>query len=151
VLAADIMEHSRERALIQISATTGQEEMAFFVGQLYDAQRLTPTLVLRALCVGNVPFFEHAMAVLGQISIANARLLIHDLKPEPLNALAIKAKVPEPLVRVMRIALDIMNQLRLEGRDQDIKRFRTSLIEQILMQTEDLEIKEQEYLLDLIK
>ncbi|HEU0117261.1 MAG TPA: DUF2336 domain-containing protein, partial [Alphaproteobacteria bacterium] len=150
-LASEILTHSRERAVIQINMSVSDMDIESTVAQMHANKRLTPTLILRALCVGNMSFFEHALAAMAGIPVDNARRLIHDPGTEPLERLAEKAGVPPHFARVMRIALDVMYQLKQDGLDNDIDRFRARLIERVLTQTTDLDPKDQEYLLDLIK
>ena len=40
--------------------------------------RLTPSLMLRALCMGDVAILEASLSLLGKVPLTNARLLIHD-------------------------------------------------------------------------
>ena len=89
--------------------------------------------------------------MLADIFIVNARTLIHDPTTGPLEALAVQAMILKPFVKIMRIAVDIVHEHRMDGPDQDVRRFCTRLIEGILIQAEAMEPKDQEYLLDLIK
>ena len=46
--------------------------LAALVGQLKEGKRLTCSLVLRAICMGNTRFFEHAVAALAGVPVGNA-------------------------------------------------------------------------------
>ena len=86
-LATDIVLQSRERATLQISLGSSDKELERLVRQMHHNQRLTPLLVLRALCLGDLAFFEVAMAVMAKVPVANARILIHDAGPNGLASL----------------------------------------------------------------
>jgi len=53
-------------------------EIADLVTHLHHSKRLTLSLIIRALCAGNLRFFEHAFAELAEIPYPNARILILD-------------------------------------------------------------------------
>ena len=58
---------ARERATIDIVEQAGrQRDLGRFVQQLNLNGRLTPSLLMRGLCLGHIDFVEHAMAELGR-------------------------------------------------------------------------------------
>jgi len=78
-LASDLVLQSRERATVGLlSEDSDARDVADLVSQLKANGRLTPTIVLRALCMGDIAFFEASMAILANIPVANTRLLVHD-------------------------------------------------------------------------
>ncbi len=150
-LATEIMAQSRERVVIQLSHDTSPEDTEKLVDQMKVSKRLTPNLIIRALCQGNLVFFEYAVAARANISIVNARTLIHDGGTNGLKSLCDKAEIPPQFFQIIRIALDIMHQLKLKGEDQDVKRYRATLIERVMAQAEALGHTDLSYLSDLIK
>lgn len=76
---------------------------------------LTPTLVLRALCEGNIRFFDRSMAQLAGIPLRTARILIHDAGPLGLKGIYRKAGLPSELFRAFRIAVDVMLEMKHEA------------------------------------
>ena len=76
-IAADIVLRCREQEIIHLSMGSSADELQRMVAQMHHNGRLTPTLMLRALCTGDIAFFEAAMAVKGNVPIANAQILIH--------------------------------------------------------------------------
>ena len=78
-LASDMVLDSRERATLGLlSADAAEHDVSVLVAQLDQNGRLTPSIILRALCVGDLRFFEAAIAQLANVSLVNVRLLIHD-------------------------------------------------------------------------
>ena len=53
-LATDIVLQSRERATLHLSLGSSEQELERLVRQMHRHQRLTPLLVLRALCLGDI-------------------------------------------------------------------------------------------------
>jgi uncharacterized protein (DUF2336 family) len=80
-IASDIVLRSRESAIIRLSMGASEDELVRMVSQMQRSDRLTPSLLLRALCTGDIAFFEAAMAVKGDVPLANAQILIHERGP----------------------------------------------------------------------
>jgi len=99
--------------------------------------RLTPTLVIRALCVGDMAFFEAAMARLANVPMKNARKLIHDGGDLGLRSIYEKAKMPERLFSAVRAATQILAEEQYDGGRNDRERFVARIIERLLTQFED--------------
>lgn len=146
-LAADIIIQSRERATYALVGTVGEEELVALVEQLRRGGRLTPSLLLRSLCLGDLPFFEVAMASMAQIPVQNARLLIHDAGRQGLKPLAEKAGLPKSLYPAMRVAVDVAHETEFDGGNQDIERHRRRMLERILTQFEEIGSEDLNYLL----
>ncbi|MEP1030679.1 MAG: DUF2336 domain-containing protein, partial [Alphaproteobacteria bacterium] len=61
-MTTDIILQSRERATISLSSDSSVDDVMILARQLNDNGRLTPSITLRALCMGDITFFECAMA-----------------------------------------------------------------------------------------
>jgi uncharacterized protein (DUF2336 family) len=147
-LATDIVLQSRERATLAYTLGTDERELERLVRQMHRRQRLTPFLVLRAICVGDLTFFEMAMAVMAGIPVANARTLIHDAGPNGLMSLYEQTGLPPRLLPAVRVALDVVHGTELDGGEHDKERYRSRVITRILTQFEDMPQEDLEYLLD---
>ena len=147
-LATDIVLRSRERATLQVSIGSGEQELERLVRQMHRNQRLTPLLVLRALCLGDLAFFEVAMAVMAKVPITNARILIDDAGPNGLASLYEKAGMPPRLLPAVRVAVDVVRGTEFDGGERDRERYRSRVITRILTQFEDLPQEDHDYLLD---
>ncbi|MGB6114867.1 MAG: DUF2336 domain-containing protein, partial [Comamonas sp.] len=60
--ATFLEDQSRERALVAMIATTNPDDRGRLVAQLSEHGRLTPSLMLRATCTGEIHFIEKAFA-----------------------------------------------------------------------------------------
>ncbi len=150
-LATDLVLHSRERATVGLAFGVSEESLAALARQLGEKNRLTPSLVLRALCMGNLRFFEHAVATLARVPAANARLLIHDRGGLGFKTVWAKAGLPAAFFPAVRAALDVVEQTELDGRVLDPERYSRRIIERILTQYGSLGVEfpndDLEYLL----
>jgi len=114
------------------------EEIAALVDQLLNNGRLTPSIVLRALCVGDLSFFEHALSALAGVPVANARVLIHDEGSLGLKSLYQKAGMPAGLLPAYRSALEMVKNAELERIDADPEQRMRRILEHVLTENEDI-------------
>jgi uncharacterized protein (DUF2336 family) len=147
-VASDIVLRSRERAIIRLSMGSSEEELAAMVKQMHHSGRLTPTLMLRALCTGDIAFFEAAMAVKGDVPIGNAQILIHESSRRGLAGLYRKAGMPENLFEAICAAIDVVDETGFDGNERDLERFRARVITRVLTVTESIEAADADYLID---
>jgi uncharacterized protein (DUF2336 family) len=146
--AADIVMKSREQEIIRLSLGASEVELRQMVAQMQRNGRLTPSLVLRALCTGDIGFFEAAMAVRGDISIENAQILIHEPSRRGLEALYRKASMPDELYGTIRSAIDVVAEAGFDGEPRDLERFRSRVITRVLTLAETVGSADADYLLD---
>jgi len=147
-LAADLILQSRERSIINLSSGSSEPNVEKLVAQMYANKRLTPSLVLRALCMGDLPFFEAAVAILANVPLMNARILIHDAGRLGLKSLYVKSGLPPRLLPAVRIAIDVVSETMMDGGPNDRARYRARVIERILTQYEDFGPEDLDYLLE---
>ena len=145
--AADIVLRSREHAVIQLSVGASDSDLVQMVTQMQRNGRLTPSLLLRALCTGDIGFFEAAMAAKGDVPLENAQTLIHEPSRRGLAALYKKAEMPASLYDTVRAAVEVVDETGFDGNDRDIERFRSRVIARVLTQVEDVEASDADYLL----
>jgi uncharacterized protein (DUF2336 family) len=147
-LATDMVLQSRDRATLHFSLGSSEHELDSMVSQMHHNQRLTPLLILRALCLGDLAFFEMALAVMAKIPVLNARILIHDAGPNGLTSLYQRAGMPPRLLPAVRVAVDVVRGTEFDGGDRDRERYRSRVITRILTQFEDLPQEDLDYLVD---
>jgi len=145
-VAADLVLQSRERSIIGLSLRASRDELETLIRQMQRHQRLTPSLILRALCMGDLAFFETALAVRAHVPAENAQVLVHDAGGKGLASLYRKAGLPDNLLPVFRVAVDAVNSTGLDGGEHDFERYRARVIARILSQCEDFVPDDLDYL-----
>lgn len=131
-VAMDLFLSAREKATIGLlQPDTNLRDVVELVDQLHRNGRLTPTLIMRAICMGDTTFFEAAMARKADIPIANAYKLIYDPGKRGMEALFEKCGLSKKMLKVCRAALDVAVDMRLNSGD-DRERFRQVMIERVL-------------------
>ncbi|MDZ4870477.1 MAG: DUF2336 domain-containing protein [Alphaproteobacteria bacterium] len=146
-MAADILLDARERATVGLLTKGSSEDTQALVSQLHARGRLSPSLVLRGLCLGDVRFCEDAMAEIAGISAEKAAMLIHDGGPLGLKAIYKKCNFPESMYPAFRVAVDMVHETELEGGPSDRERFASRVIERILTKYQEIEAADLDYLL----
>jgi uncharacterized protein (DUF2336 family) len=145
-MAADLVLQSRERAIMGLSLHASRRELETLIRQMQRHQRLTPSVILRALCMGDLGFFETALAVCARVPAENAQVLVHDAGGNGLASLYRKAGLPEGLLPLFRMAIDAVNSTGLDGGERDFERYRARVITRILSQCEDFAPDDLDYL-----
>lgn len=138
-LASDLLLDSRERAMVRLlSDGTNRPDVGELVSQMAANDRLSASLILRALCTGDLTFFEAAMAHKAGISLSNARVLIHDDGELGLQSLYKKADMPDRLFPAFRAAVDIAKISEMERSDSNPDWRQRLIMERVLTQFEQL-------------
>ncbi len=137
-IAADLILQARERATIGLSTASAEEDVERLVHQLYSNGRLTPSIVLRALCMGDMKFFEYALARRVGIPVLNARMLIHDSGDLGLQGLYGKSGMPKSFYPAIKAAIAVAKEMSYDGEDGDRERYARRMLERVLTQYGDL-------------
>lgn len=140
-LAADLILQIRERAIIGLSEEGDENDLELLIAQLHENGRLTPTIILRALCMGDLDFFEASIAELSGVPLKNVRVLIHDTGRLGLSAVFKQAGLPATYFPAARAAIDVAEETEYDGGENDRQRYSRRMIERILTQYEQYGIK----------
>jgi uncharacterized protein (DUF2336 family) len=129
-LADELVALGRERALVEALPSCGPGAAERLAARLHAKRLLTPTLLLRALCTGDLEFFEAGAARLAALAAAPARELIYDRRRDGRRAIHRKAGLPEELLPAFRVGVDAVLDGRLAaGRAQ----FTQHVLEQLIL------------------
>lgn len=121
---------ARERATLDLlPADAPEHEVVAFVEQLHLKDRLTPSLLLRALCTGEPAFFEAGLAQLCDIPMGNARQLVHDDGSRGLPSICMTASLPEQMFPAVRLAVDTIRETAFDGAADGRPHFRHSVVD----------------------
>jgi uncharacterized protein (DUF2336 family) len=97
---------ARETAMLQfISPWMSQHDINLLVDEMQRNKRLTDSVIIRSLCIGDLRFFETAIAKRVGIPPSNARILIMDPGPLGFKALYASCGLPPSFYEAMQIML----------------------------------------------
>lgn len=115
-LAEEMIMHGREKALTSaLGSGFPQDQIDALAADLAARDALTPTLLLRSLCLGELGFFEAAMAALSATTPERARALIYDDGANGFFQLYELAALPLGLYRAFRATMEVILQLSREA------------------------------------
>jgi len=138
-----------ERATIDLVDQAGRTaDMRGFVTHLVASQRLTPSLLLRALANGHMTFFEWGVAELAGVPHHRTWLMIHDAGPLGLRAIYERAGLPARLFPAFRAAVDTFHSMEFDGGARDLERFQERMLQRFLTQPQSAAREDVDYLLD---
>lgn len=146
--AADLVMRGRERAVIRLSAGADDADLQTMVAQMHHTGRLTPSLLIRALCTGDLGFFEAGLAELTGVKVENVQILLHDAGPNGLVSLYRRSGLPPELFNCVRAAVDVVNETGFDGEPRELERYRAHVIARVLTQAEDFDPDDVDYLVD---
>ena len=146
-LALDLALAGRERAVIGLVDPSRAEDPDELIDVLYAARRLTPTILFRALCIGDRGFFDRGISRLAGVALMNAQRLIDDPGRKGLERLLQTARIPDALAHAMMTAIDVAREMQYDGRPGDRIRYRSTLIERVLTQVEGIDSDNLDYLI----
>ena len=137
-VASDLILQARERATMSlVDYGSTDVELENLVEQLARRERLTASLLLRALCMGDMGFFERALARLAGLPLQNARILIHDHGGLGFESVYMKADLPKRLYPAFQAGIELSDETEYDGGHNDRTRFIERMLERILTQFED--------------
>lgn len=148
-IAIDLAVGARERATLDIvEQAVRQNDLGRFIQQLNLNGRLTPSLLMRGLCLGHIDFVEHAMAELAGMSHQRMWLLIHDSGPLGLKAAFDRAGLPPRLYPSFRAAVEVYHSIEREGAAAECMVFRKRMLERTLTLFQSIPKDDLDYLLE---
>jgi uncharacterized protein (DUF2336 family) len=152
-IAADLVLEARESATIGL-LENGVDRMdtLHLVQQLHANNRLTPTMILRAACVGDMNFVELAFAEICKLKVSNVYHLLHRSGEIGTRALIEEAGFSGDMALIMATAMAVAAEAEYNGLDHDRERFAAKVIERVLTTVEDrIDNNNLEYFLDKLR
>jgi uncharacterized protein (DUF2336 family) len=105
--AERIARDGREQAFIAIAANCSECDLAELVQWLRMGERLTVSLLMRALVGADTRLFRHSLADMARLRAGRAEGLLHDPRGSAFAAVFRKAGMPAHLLPVFRIAFEL--------------------------------------------
>src|SRR6202165_4961855 len=105
-----IANEARDRSTVNIAARSRGHDMRGLVRHLRATGQLTAGLILRALLSGNLELFDQALSELSGLPQVRVSALLHDRGGAGLQALLIRAGLPESTFAAFRAALEASHE-----------------------------------------
>ena len=134
--AGRIAGEARDRSTVHIAARSQGADMEGLVRHLRVTGHLTTGLILRALLSGNLDLFHCALAELSGMPLARVSALLHDRGRASLNALLVKAGLPESTFAAFQVAIDVGQESGFADSAGAAARLRRRMVERVLTRCE---------------
>lgn len=133
VLVAEIVGRGREAAtmLLLKPLADSTADLETMVRRLDRDGRLSPSMMLRALCAGELDLFTIGLGVRAGVPIETARLLVWDDGPLGLRAIFEKAGFPPALLPPFRVAIEVVKRTEYGGRDAGREDYQVAVLARV--------------------
>jgi uncharacterized protein (DUF2336 family) len=121
-----------ERSMVNIAATSTDNDLRALVRHLRESGQLTAGLILRALLSGNIDMFEFALAELSGMTEARVGAILHERGGSGLTALLTRAGLPQSTFAAFRAALSATEEIGFIGTVDGAARLRRRMVERVL-------------------
>ena len=138
-LATNLVDEVKEKITLKISEEySSDNQIEELVHQLYEANRLTPGLVVRSVCLGDLKFFEYAIVYLAETPIAEVRKILFNSQADfMIRNLLRKAFIPKAMFPAIFSALKVIREIRFDCGRSSRKDFGHKVVERILSFTQN--------------
>lgn len=146
------VEKTRETAttgIIRYSMT--DEELETIARSLMAYKRLTPSIILNALCQGHWRFFNLALAKMAGIPVENAAKLLRDKSGMGFKALYKKSGLPDSMYGPVRLLYHTVYDLFNQGVTPMQPEFPNSVVSRLLQEAEGEDIENMSYIIALVR
>lgn len=144
------IEYAREWATLGMAQRSSVENVEALVRHLHEQHKLTSSIVIRSLCVGDLRFFEYAMACLTGVPVDNACLLIRDAGDLGFRSLYRQTPLPPVYYGAVSKVLEITLDVSRNGRDFP-NDFCRQVVDNIISRGYDQTVEYMPLLLAIIK
>ena len=146
------VDKSRETETLNlVRAAKSHDDVEKLITQMQDSDRLTPSMILSALCQGNFDFFESSLAKLSSIPVENARTLIADRGELGFRAIYNKSGLPDAMFPAVKLLLKIVREMDAEGNKATGASYANRIVERILHYSEENPIENLSYIIALVR
>ncbi len=147
--ALQLTSAARERVTVDlVDQAAVSTDFTAFAKHLNKNQRLTASLLLRAVARGQMAFFEHALAELTGVPHERTWLMVHDAGPLGFRAIYERAGLPSRLFPAFRAALESWRSVEAEGAVFERERFQERVLQRFLTQQPFAAREDLNYLLE---
>lgn len=148
--AAEVVADAEETAVLRILAEADDKELAPLVQFLLAKSMLTPSIIVRAACLGEMTVVEFALSHLSDIPLRRTRELMQGKGLTGFKGLHSKSGLPQSCYWILQAACDVAVDEAEEGITLNADDFGRRLIEALMTRYEAMPLKERARHLDYV-
>jgi uncharacterized protein (DUF2336 family) len=135
--AERVATEARDRSTVSIASCSRGDDMRGLVQHLRASGQLTAGLILRVLLSGNLALFDHSLAELSGLPLARVSALLHERGSASLEALLVRAGLPETTFGAFRVALEAGHEMGFVDSADGAVRLSRQMVERVLTYCEN--------------
>lgn len=141
--ASELVADAEEMAILQVLAQASAAERKAAMAFLATQNMLTPSLIVRAACLGEMNIVAAALSHLTGQTAARIHELIATRGASGIKSLVSRSGLPIPCHGLLAAASEVENDARQEGVSLDADAFGRRLLETLMMQYGAMSLKDQ--------
>ncbi len=130
--ALDVTREAVERATLVLADLSDANNLTSLVAHLAESGQLTSVLLFRALCIGNIAFFEEAMVQLSHMPRNRVSALVQDRGTNGFQALYRRCGLPGSAYAAFKAALDVLCETAPEEFSPGHLHFSRKVLEKVM-------------------
>lgn len=141
----------RESAILKFMAPwMSRKDVEKLVDQMHRNKRLNYSIALRALCMGEVEFFEFAMSRMSSVSVDKVRILLKDQGPLGFKAMFDAADMPSGFSDAVKILYALACE-EIEKGNRDTQDFQRQIIDRLTVQGYHHSVENMGYFISMMR
>lgn len=136
-VASKLASTTRDRATLGLATGLSSDAMSKLVDQLSSERRLTHSLLLRSMCLGNFDLLIHAIAVRCALGVGYVRERLVNGPASKIDELWSRAALPPTLLPLAKSSVQILLETNSDGAKWDVDHYRGRVAERMLSQFAD--------------
>jgi uncharacterized protein (DUF2336 family) len=145
--ASELVADAEETAILRILLEANPEECHRVIAFLMSKDLLTPSIIVRAACLGEMAVVERALSHLANVPVSRARQMLYG---EGLRTLHNKTNLPPSCLPILRAAADVARDMREEGLRLKADGFGRRLIEMLMTHYEGMRVSDRAKALEFV-
>lgn len=117
-----VREHS-DKAVIAFASNVSDDDLPSVVATLIDNERLSAAFLLRAICLGNISLFGHALSRLSCVPLKRVETVLGENRRSAFRALYMKSGLPDRAFEVFAATMEAWRKaLAAREKDDEIRK-----------------------------
>lgn len=142
----------QEDTLMQLlERRVNEVEIEALVHQMYEGERLSPSLIMTALCRGHLDFVRAAIARLASIPTHNATKLLSDRGELGVRAIYTRTQMPESMYGAVSLLLGVAHDLEDAGIKPGTQAYANAAVERLMYHPHAKDVENLPYIMALIR
>jgi uncharacterized protein (DUF2336 family) len=150
-LQANATKVREEFMLRLLEGDLSAEEMTTLVKRMEEDGSLTPSIIMTALCRGQLAFFTVAVAHIARVSYPSAQRLLADRGIHGFNGIYAKSGLPPSMAEAVRLLLRAVQELEQDHVEAGTKLYANRLVARVVDMAGDQTIDYLPYFIALIR